>query len=353
MILQFEPVITARDIAAVCSQMQSGFVGPGKTTEEFEKKLAEIANRRYCFATTSGTTALMLSILALEIPKGKTILFPSYTFLAGANAAKLLGYNVQLIDINPETLCIDVKKLEEWLWLDSTAVPMIGAVMFVNHNGYVRSDVYAVKSLCRAYEVPMIEDAAQCMGIDGAFQVGDISTVSFSVPKLINCGQGGAVFTDNDNLAQKIDQIRDQGGSDWRKTRIHKHVGGNFRFNDILASYGLSQLNRLEEIKENKKRILDRYSKHIEIYRYDQNITWMAIYRTKNANRIIEELKANDIQGVRYYRPVCENDQFKSSEKFEVAEMLYEELVYLPSSLNLEDLQIDKVCEIIKETENG
>lgn len=343
---QFEPLIEISDSQAVFNQVQSGWVGTGEKVEEFEKKLSEITGNNFVISITSGTTALMMAIASLEIDKDKVILFPAYTFLAGANAARFLGYHVELVDINENTLCMDlsclVKKIKDR--------NDIGCIIFVNHNGYVGSDLQDAKKIAEIYSIPFIEDSAQCMGIEGAFKIGELSILSFSVPKLISTGQGGAILTNSEELSVKLKRIRDHGDN-WRKTKIHEYLGVNFKFNDILASYGLSQLNRYDEIVKKKKEILDEYSKYLNIYRHEQNITWMVIYRTLKAKEIISSLAKEAIQAVQYYLPVSHNPPYKTEEKFICAEKIYFECIYLPSSLNLKKECIEKICEIIGEVE--
>jgi len=188
---QFEPRIKFKYCWDVFRQMRSGWVGDGETVKSFESMLQQIVGVDFAYSTTSGTTALMLAIKALELPIGSTILFPAYTFIAGANAARFLGYNIRLVDIKEDTLSIDPSKMK----IDDN----VSAVMFVNHNGYHGGDLQKIKDTCVTHGIKLIEDASQCLGIPGNFHTGDVSVVSFSVPKLITTGQGGAVFT-NDHM---------------------------------------------------------------------------------------------------------------------------------------------------------
>ena len=110
---QFEPLIAQSYADDVHEQIMSGWIGPSKATQAFEEKLCEITGAKYCLSTTSGTTALLMALSALDLHPNSTILFPAYTFLAGANAARFLGHKVKLIDVNPETLCMDPNSLQE------------------------------------------------------------------------------------------------------------------------------------------------------------------------------------------------------------------------------------------------
>lgn len=352
---QYEPNVRLKDIWAVAKQMYSGWVGPSKAVTAFEEKLSELTEAE-AFTTTSGTVALMIALQSLNLPKGSTILFPAYTFLAGANAARFLGYKVKLVDVSYDTLCMNPKRVEYAL----KNFKSISCVMYVNHNAYMEDD--GIRDLCDEYKVKMIEDTSQALGMSSLVSqgnnfnphlLGDVGVYSFSVPKIITTGQGGVVYTNNQEISDRIMEIRDHGG-DWRQSRRHDKLGVNFKFNDILAAYGISQLNDLDKLLAKRKQVFDWYRKHIELIDYGYDSTWMAIYRSTNPDTVIKELRDNSIQAVQYYQPVHFNEPYKvnNSKQLKIAEKLSYELVYLPSSLKLKEKHVKKICKIIQETEN-
>lgn len=344
---QFEPNIRLKDIWAVVKQMRSGWVGSTRTTMDFENALSKLIDSE-AIVTTSGTVAIIMAIKSLELSKGSTILFPAYTFLAGANAARFLGYKIKLIDVDYSTLCMNPSRVESAL----KRFKNISCVMFVSHNAYIGEDVEKVQQMCQQYGVKMIEDSSQALGIEKAGITGDIGVFSFSVPKIITTGQGGAVYTRNEDLVTKLRQIRDHGDN-WRSTKNHEYLGVNFKFNDILAAYGLSQLKDLDKLLEKRKQIFDWYRNHIELVDYGYDSTWMAIYRSAKSRELIAKLKENDIQAVQYYKPIHWNTPYKTKKgMFKTAEKLFYELVYLPSSLTLTKRQVNKIVKIVKEIEN-
>lgn len=356
---QFEPNIRLKDIWAVVKQMRSGWVGPARTTMDFENALAYLTNSE-TIVTTSGTVALIMAIKSLELPKSSTILFPAYTFIAGANAARFLGYKIKLVDVSYDTLCMNPNRVEYAL----KQFKSISCVMFVNHNAYVGDDVEKVQQMCKQYRVKMIEDTSQALGVRSHFKkspnfdnkyspelIGDVGIYSFSVPKILTTGQGGAVYTQNENLMTKLRQIRDHGDN-WKTTKNHEYLGVNFKLNDILASYGLSQLKDLDKLLEKRKKIFDWYRNHIELIDYGYDSTWMAVYRSQNSRDLIQKLKENDIQAVQHYKPIHWNTPYKAKKgMFKTAEKLFYELVYLPSSLTLTKRQVNKIGKIVKEME--
>lgn len=341
---QYAPNIRLRDIWAVVKQMKTGWVGPSKMTEKFESLLRFHCLTDYCFSTTSGTTAIMMALYGLDLPPGSTILFPAYTFLAGANAAKLMGFKIRLVDIKAHTLCMDPAQIR--------ITKDVSCVMFVRHNAYNGRDIDRVKDMCKQKSVAFLEDAAQCLGRIGR-SVGDVGIVSFSVPKLITTGQGGAVVTNNKKIAKRCAEFRDHGGS-WRKNKIHNAMGGNFKFNDILAAFGFSQLQSLRHFQNKRNKVFTWYKQHINLIDFGyRDSTWMVIYRAKHPKKLIEALSKHDIQAVQYYQPVNHNPPYKTRRKFPVAEQIARELVYLPSSLNLKKKDIQRICNILLEVENA
>jgi len=349
---QYEPIIEKDYADCVHDQIMSGWLGPGQAVSAFENKICEITGTKYAIATTSGTTALYVSILATT-KKDEHIYFPDYTFIAGANAARICDRRVELIDIKENTLCMDPEILSDNL-KHRRGCP--GGVIFVNHNGYVDSDRYDIKEICIGYGITMIEDSSQSLGIwdcSGlhAGRLGDVGIFSFSVPKLVTTGQGGCIITDNENIAIECRRLIDQGG-EWRKTKVHECVGGNFKFNDILASYGLAQLERIDDLLQRREQIFDWYREHISIVDFGYESTWMVLYRTKKAKEIIDKLKENNIQATQFYNPIHKNPPYIVEDPiFPCATKVSKEIVYLPSSLNLTKEEINLICDIIKSIE--
>jgi len=348
-IKQFQPYIKRKYAKKVYKNIISGNLGPGIQTKLVEEKIEQINNIKNCICVNSGTSALMVAIKSLNLKSASTILAPAYSFLAAHNAARFLGYKIKLVDINPYTLCLDPNKLK---WNKN-----ISCAIFINHNGYNGSDLQLTKQFCVEHKIPMIEDSAQCLAINHTGQIGDIAIISFSVPKLATSSQGGAIITNNNKLAEKCRNLIDHGGQGWRWDRTHKGIGLNLRFNDIVASYLLPQLQDIKYLLYKRLSICQEYNKYIKIEgfdgsQYSNETPWMVIYRTKKADEIIQELKKNKIEAVKYYKCISDNPPYKTKSKFPVAEQMANQLVYLPSSLNLREKDIKRICRIIKNIED-
>lgn len=344
MIRQFEPFIKRKWAKNVYNTIMKGNLGPGSEVKLLEREI-ELITKRYCVLTTSGTTALLVAIKSLDLKPGSTILLPSYSFIAAHHAAKFLGYKVRLIDIDEDTLCMNPDQIK--------ITKDVSCLIYINHNGYNGYQVVEVADICKNANIPMIEDSSQALGIKGAGTVGDIGIFSFSVPKIITGGQGGAIVTSFDIIAKQCRDIIDHGG-DWRLDRIHKSLGINLRYNDICASYVLAQIKDLQELLKKRQNIFNWYEEYLVYPQYFGNQSpWMIVYKSEKADKIIEELDKKGIKAVKYYKPIHHNRLFKTKRKFPIAEKVAEELIYLPSSLNLKKREIKRICQIIKSVENN
>ena len=348
MIPQYEPLVDKDYTDAVASQMSSGWYGPGKVTTLFESMIKDTCYSRHDVTVRvvpSGTIALMLAIKALDVPKHFKILFPSYTFLAGANAARFLGYEVELVDVNENTLCMDIEALERKLRLSKDPTQYV--VIYVTHNGYSGPDGFEIRNICDNFGISMIEDGCQSLGSPNFSLYGHIATLSFSVPKIVTTGQGGAVVSCS-SLANRIDELCDHGGGNWRKTRIHESIGLNARMSDINSALGVAQLSKLPLLLGMRQGVRVMYqSCGISILGEHRYSPWMMLHKTTDALGLAEYLWKHNIQAVQYYTPISWNVPYALVDPATLpnAEKIYESVLYLPSSLSL---TIEQVSEISK-----
>lgn len=348
LIPQYEPWVRRRYIRAVARQLRSGYLGPGGTTAKLETWfLSRSEQGTAAMATTSGTAALMLAIHGLGLPASSTILFPAYTMLAGAHAARALGFKVRLVDINWRTLCMDLDQLMLTLANDQS----VSAVIFVDHNGYAGDDAHATRNLCDGYRVRLIEDASQALGSYRAGHHGDAVTYSFSVPKLVTGGQGGLVVFRNAEDARRANELQDQGGSSWRSTRIHENLGLNLRYNDIQAAYVLAQLDDYGMLLDRRRQVWRWYTAAgVRDCLSPPTMLqpgWCMLYVHEQAAKLVEWLWNDQIQAAQYYKAVHRNPPFATDESFPVAERAEQSLVYLPSSLTLTYRDVRRVARSI------
>lgn len=228
---------------AVARQVASGFLGPGKATQRFGELLAHHAGMPYCTPTVSGTMALSIAAQALGLDRGSEILVPDYGVISTINAFASVGYQPRLVEIDRATGCMSPESLA------AAIRPSTAAVCFVNFSGRTGPELEQIAALCERHRLPLIEDAACAMGHShGGRQAGSFGTISvysFSVPKVVTTGQGGAVLTRSEAHRDAVLRLIDHGDTTWRQTNLNRGIGNNLRFNDVLSSLGLAQLEEL------------------------------------------------------------------------------------------------------------
>lgn len=214
---QYQPLVRESWNQAVAECLAEGCIGPGKYVKKFEEELKDKYNFRHCLTVNSGTTALMLAIQSLT-RLGDTIVAPTYSFLAGHNATMLSGRKITLSPVNQYGV-LDASGLERTLQnLNGEA----SCVLFINHNAFNEYDsIKRLRDIAYKYNCTFLEDSSQCINVtynDDSCgycgSLGDIGIFSFSVPKLLTTGQGGAIITNNDRYAKHCEQLRDHGGGD-------------------------------------------------------------------------------------------------------------------------------------------
>ena len=222
------------------------YVNDGPLAREFERKLAAFVGARHAVAVTSGTAAIALSLMAAGIGPGDEVLVPDLTFIATANAVRLAGADVKLVDVEPMRFGIDPDAVE------AAIGPRTRAVVTVDVNGR-GADYTRLEPLCRKHDLVLICDAAEALGSKFAGRMlgsfGLAGCFSFSANKTITAGQGGMIVTDSDALHEPLRELKDQGrrkggtgGDD-----DHPVLGYNFKFTDLQAAVALAQFDEIEQ----------------------------------------------------------------------------------------------------------
>lgn len=247
-----EPWLPPECAEAVAAQVATTFVGPGAATQSFGAKLAQRSGTAFGVPVASGTVALSIAAVMLGLRPGDEVILPAYGVISVINALASIGLKPRLVDIDPVTGNIDPAAL------DAVIGEATKAVVFVDFCGSVGPELAVVEDICRRRGVFLIEDAAWSIGRGTAERpggsYGDISVTSFSVPKIITTGQGGAVLVHSEAHRDAIICLSDHGDTNWRQTNITRGIGTNLRLSDLSSALGLAQLDRLDDRLARKRR---------------------------------------------------------------------------------------------------
>lgn len=258
MIVLSKPTIGREEISEVVAVLESGMLASGARVLEFESKFAEAVNSNHAIAVGSGTAALHLSLLALDIGPDDEVIVPSFTFAATANSVRMTGATPVFADIDPRDYAIH----------RGSVAPLINsktrAVMPVHLYGHP-APMTELSALAHEHGLLIIEDAAQAhlAEIDGRTvgSIGDAAGFSFYPTKNMTTGEGGMITTNDDEVAERARWLRNQGMAERYN---HKIVGLNERMTEIEAAIGLVQLRHLPGWTEQRRRQAAEYADRLD-----------------------------------------------------------------------------------------
>jgi perosamine synthetase len=356
MIPQMEPWFGEEEAEAVAAYVRAGgWLTEFQKTRAFEQAIAAYTGARHCIVTNNGTISLTLAALALGVGAGDEVIVPNYTMIATPNSVLMIGAKPVFVDVEPETLCVDVAAAR------AAITPRTKALMLVAANGrYPKAGIGAFERLCAERGLALIEDSAQALGSlypDGRHigRAGRIGSFSFSMPKVISTGQGGALITDDDALAARLRELKDfgraSGGND-----IHDTIGWNFKFTDLQAVVGLEQMKKLAWRVARKKAIWQAYADGLEgvagirLFAHDLERTspWFIDAMCERRDALAAHLKERGVGSRAMYPPINRQKAYNAPGDFPVSDRVGREGLWLPSAAQLADDQIADICAAIR-----
>ena len=333
-----------------------GFLTEFRETALFEKSLSTILGVKYCHAVNNGTMALTVAGNAVGIKPGDEILIPNFTMIATPNAFRLLGAKPIFCDIELPSLCISLQEIKKRITRKTKAV------VLVNSNGRFPSyDVDELRNDLNKENIFLIEDAAQSLGSkypDGTAigSKANVSTLSFSSPKIISTGQGGLVFTNNDQLSNAVKRFKDfgreAGGNDQ-----HDHFGVNFKFTELQAIVGMAQLKKLDD---RCKRRLEQTIKYREALKNirgvsvgDENLSytvpWFNEIFVDKRDELQAFLKGNNIGTRPVYPEINKQKIYNENNTHQNSQTISLKGLWLPSHMGVSDSHIEIIGKKVKE----
>lgn len=351
---QYEPLIGPTEIVALNEYMSSGgWLTEFNKTTMFADEISKITGSKFSSILANGTVTLIAALVALGIKPGDEVLVPDLTMVASATAVKILGASVVFVDIEIQTLCIDYDDV-----INKTT-DKTKAIILVSLNGRYPSKLEKIIDYCKRKSIFVLEDAAQSLGSYyngkhiGTF--GDIGSFSFSMPKIITTGQGGALITDSPIIFDKIAKIRDFGrerpGADH-----YLSIGWNFKFTDVQAVIGLAQLESLNDRIEKKRHLFNLYYSnlnHLDKVTFietdlTQSTPWFIDILVEDRDELIRYLDSKGIKSRKFYPSLHSEPAFDGYKGiFPNTEYVTSRGLWLPSSFTLTDDDVKYICNSI------
>jgi len=354
---QMEPWFSKEERLAMDKYLgQGGWITEFKKTQEFEQMIADYTGAKHCVVVNNGTISLTLAALAAGIKAGDEVIVPNFTMIATPNSLKIFGAKPVFVDVEKETLCLDIELVKKAI------TPKTKAIFFVSANGrYPKSGIESFVKLAKENNLILLEDSAQSLGSfypNGKHigREGLIGSFSFSAPKVISTGQGGALITDDDDIANKIKRLKDFGRSGGGND-IHNSIGWNFKFTDIQAVIGIEQMKKLQWRVDRKKEILKLYQdglKNIsQIKFFEQNLTcttpWFIDVLAEDKENLQKYLKEQGIGARVMYPPINRQEAYNISGEYPISNLIGKKGLWLPSAAQLTNDEIIKITNCINQ----
>lgn len=364
----FKTDMTEVEVSAVREVMLSGWVTLGPKTAEFEEQYTKFIGNKYGIGVNSGTAALHLALLVLDLPKDSEVLMPTINFISAPHAALYSNLKPVFVDVKPDTLCLDLVDLEKKVTPNSKAI-------IATHLGGTAVDMDGLMALAAKYNLKVIEDVANAVG--GSYggkmlgSIGDIGCHSFEGKKNMTTADGGMITLNNEKINEKLRRLRwlgidkdtwkrfsegkDQGGYSWYYEV--SELGFKYNMNDIMAAIGLVQLERLPSILKAKVRMVERYNQAFEGLDWLKRpgsepkgviAPWLYIVQVSERDRFMKYLEENGITTGVHFMPMHLHPLYKQDANTPVADKVWQNIVSLPLYSTMTNEDQEYVIETIK-----
>jgi perosamine synthetase len=363
-ILIARPAVGKTELEAVRAVFESGWLGMGPVTREFEGRIAEIIGVPHVIGVSSGSAALHLGLASLELQPGDEVILPSLTHVSCAHAVVAAGATPRFCDVAADTATLDPTSVEQALG------PRTRAIVFVHYGGF-GGGIDDIVALARDRGLRLVEDAAHALGSHHNGRpigsAGDLSCFSFDPLKNVTCGEGGAIATSDAALAKQLRASRNLG---IRTDSLERHrsatpwfyeaavAGMRYHLPDVNAAIGMAQLERFDERRERKQAIVRLYRAGLSRIdgieplagEIDSTFPFLCAARVADGRRdaVVRSLGAVGIQAWVHFVPCHLQPAFSAyARSLPVTDELYAELVSLPLHAGLGDDDVDRVLAAV------
>jgi dTDP-4-amino-4,6-dideoxygalactose transaminase len=364
LITQYEKIKPAIDSAIIDVIRNAQFIN-GPEVIAFQEELQEYLGIKHVIPCANGTDALQIAMMALDLKPGDEVITPSFTYIATTEVIALLGLKPVFVEVNKETFCVYAEAIEKAI------TPKTKAIVPVHLYGQA-ADMNAIMTIAKKHNLFVIEDNAQAIGsdyhlTDGSVvktgTIGDIGCTSFFPSKNLGCyGDGGAIFTNSDELAVKLRMIANHGQS---KKYYHDVVGCNSRLDNIQAAVLRIKLRQLDNYIDARRNVADFYDEffgpmkgvQIPFRSHDSKHVfhqYTLILDGHNRDELNEYLASKDVPSMIYY-PVPAHRQkmfasFGSSDtNLPTTDWLTERVISLPIHTEMQEEQLEYITKTVAE----
>ncbi|MFA4955704.1 MAG: DegT/DnrJ/EryC1/StrS family aminotransferase [Candidatus Methanoperedens sp.] len=356
------PDIGEEEIRLVNEVLRTDWLSMGSKVGEFEEKFADYIGTEHAIAVNSGTSGLHLCMKSIEIKKGDEVITTPFSFVASGNSVIYEGGKPVFVDIDPQTLNIDVGKIEEAINKNTRAILPV-------HVFGQPCEMDAIMEIAENHDLAVIEDACESVGSEyngrkaGTF--GDASVFAFYPNKQMTTGEGGMIVTDNENIAKLCRSLRNQGRSESEDWLNHVRLGYNYRLDEMSCALGIGQLSRIEELIRKRVDVANEYTKRLEgvegitTQHLDPKVkmSWFVyVVRVNNyidRNKVMEYLKKNGVSCRPYFTPIhlqpfyMEMFGYRKGD-FPICEKICDSTIALPFFGKMDIQTVEQVCNTLE-----
>jgi dTDP-4-amino-4,6-dideoxygalactose transaminase len=342
---------------AIHQVLEAGQFILGPNVAALEKEVAAYLGVGHGVGVASGTDALILALRALDIGPGDEVIMPTYTFFATAGAVMLVGATPVLVDVEPETYCINVDQIA------ARVTSKTKAIIPVHLYGHP-ADMTRLSQLAKEHNLKLIEDNAQAFGAEHrdrkTASIGDVGCLSFFPSKNLGAfGDGGMVVTNDAHVAERVRMLRTHG---WKKKYFPEVIGYNSRLDELQAAILRVKMRHIEKWTERRRSLAPRYAQLLQDVEVGlpvegpnaRHVYHLYIVRVKDRERVQQELKEQGVPTAIYYpQPLHLAEPLRHlgyhAGDFPVAEQASNETLALPFFPEMTDEQMHGTVDVLKE----
>ncbi len=352
-----EPYIGKEELENVSEALRTGWISSnGHFIKDFESAFSKYIGTKHGVAVYNGTVAIHLALVALGVKKGDEVILPSLTSIACANAIAYTGAKPVFADSDREYWCVSPEDIKKRISKRTKAI------MVVHIYGHP-CDMDPIMEIADEKGIPVVEDCAEAHGGEykgrkvGSF--GAINCFSFYGNKIITTGEGGMCLTDDDELAERMMILKNQGTKpEFRNKYYYDMVGFNYRMTNVQAAIGLAQMDKLDYLIKQKRRIAAEYNSRFKANNdvttapempWAKNVYWYysILVRKGLRDRTMQTLEKQGIESRPFFYPIHMLPHFKTGVKLKNAELLGFAGINLPSGPQLTSHDIGRVVDAV------